>query len=69
MFQVVNRRAGPYARHQGKQVNSIDPDSDSLSFTHTQTHTHANTHTASRLTETWNALEAFCIAPKLRMGS
>lgn len=31
MFQVVNLSAGLYARHQGKQVNSIDLDSDWLS--------------------------------------
>lgn len=43
MFQVVNWRAGPYARHQGKQVNSIDPDSDSLS------HAHMHAHTAPQL--------------------
>lgn len=65
MFQVVNWRAGPYARHQGKQVNSIDPDSDSLSHAHK----HTCTHIQPLSSETWNALEAFCIAPKLQMGS
>lgn len=65
MFQVVNRRElAPYARHQGKQVNSIDPDSDSLSFTHTHTQTRTNTLGS----ETWNALDAFCIAPKVEDG-
>ena len=69
MFQVVNRRElAPYARHQGKQVNSIDPDSDSLSFTHTHTHTHTQTRTNALGSETWNALDAFCIAPKVEDG-
>lgn len=42
-----------------------------LSLTHTSTHAHMHTctHIQPLSSETWNALEAFCIAPKLQMGS